>query len=320
MTSQDTASERDSLLTDPQVQSLVQRMVDQGVYSIHAKVDSEGISYPLAEAVLGTGGAEEVDEFLLKLVKGGVLNSKLLDKVIACPTCGSPSVYSKYNCPRCSSYDIGKATIIEHIRCGYIGSKDKFQKVNRLICPKCKGTLSEMDYRNIGTSFECNTCNSRFEAPKITHKCSSCEEVFSFKEAKYEPIREYALSEETKHSIARGTVPLSSIATVLKEKGFKVGIKEEISGKSGAAHVFDIVARKGKQLVVANFTFQPKEEDIIGLFAKKYDVEPTLTLLIALTPPTKEEEAVSKAYGVTVLSYGGLSSLGKQILELLDSA
>ncbi len=319
MSSQDVASERDNLLVDPEVQSLVQRMVDQGVYSIHAKVDSKGISYPLAEAVLKGNKEEEVTGFLAKLVRGGVLNSKLLDKVISCPTCNSPSVYSKYNCPRCSSYDIGKASIIEHIRCGYIGSKEKFEKGNRLICPKCKGAISEADYRSIGASFECNTCSSRFEAPKITHKCSSCDEVFSYKEARYEPIYEYALSEETKRSIARGTVPLSSIATVLKEKGFKVGIKAELAGKSGATHVFDIIAKRGKELIVANFTFQPKEEDIIGLFAKKYDIDPTLTLLIALTPPSKEEEAVSKAYGVKILSYAGLSSLGEQIIELLES-
>src|SRR5487761_1654363 len=227
MSSQDVASERDNLLVDPEVQSLVQRMVDQGVYSIHAKVDSKGIK------------EEEVTGFLAKLVRGGVLNSKLLDKVISCPTCNSPSVYSKYNCPRCSSYDIGKASIIEHIRCGYIGSKEKFEKGNRLICPKCKGAINEVDYRSIGASFECNTCNSRFEAPKITHKCSSCDEIFSYKEARYEAIYEYALSEETKRSVARGTVPLSSIATVLKDKGFKVGIKAGLLGKSGATHVFD---------------------------------------------------------------------------------
>ncbi len=319
MTSQSVASERDSLLIDPEVQSLVQRMVDQGVYSIHAKVDSKGISYPLASAVLHDRSEDEIAEFLLKLVKAGVLNSKLLDRVIACPTCNSPSVYSKYNCPRCSSYDIGKASIIEHIRCGYIGSKEKFEKGNRLVCPKCKSVLGDGDYRSIGASFECNTCNTRFEAPKITHKCSSCDEVFSYKEAKYEAIYEYALSEETKRSVARGTVPLSSIATVLKQEGFKVGIKADLLGKSGATHTFDIVAKRGKELIVANFTFEPKEENIIGLFAKKYDIDPTLTLLIALTPPSKEEEAVSKAYGVTILSYGGLSSLGEQIVDLLGN-
>ncbi len=53
----------------------------------------------------------------------------------------------------------------------------------------------------------------------------------------------------------------------------KSGLKSDLIGKSGATHNFDIVARKGADSVVANFTFEPKEEDIIGLFAKKYDVD-----------------------------------------------
>ena len=96
-------------------------------------------------------------------------------------------------------------------------------------------------------------------------------------------------------------------------------MKSDLIGKSGATHNFDIVARKSAALVVANFTFEPKEEDIIGLFAKKYDVDPTFTLLIALTPPSKEEETVSKAYGVMIISSTGTRSIGEQIIDLVNA-
>lgn len=293
-------------------------MVDLGVYLITPKLDAKGLTYPALASVFPDKSESEIDDFLDKLRSAGILKSKLLDKVIVCPTCGSPSVYSKYNCPRCSSFDIGKASIIEHVRCGYIGSKEKFQKGNLLICPKCKNTVGEVDYRKIGTSFECNSCGSRFEAPRMSHKCNSCDDVFTYKEARYEPIFEFELSEETKRSVAKGTLPLGSIVTTLKEGGFEVGLKSDLIGKSGATHNFDIVARKGAALVVANFTFEPKEEDIIGLFAKKYDVDPTFTLLIALTPPSKEEEAVSKAYAVTIVSSTGSRSIGEQIIDLVN--
>jgi len=312
------ATEKDALLVNQEVQSVVQRMVDQGVYLITPRLDTKGLSYPALTNVFPEKSEAEIQEFLEKLRSSGILKSKLLDKVIVCPTCGSPSVYSKYNCPRCSSFDIGKASIIEHVRCGYIGSKEKFQKGNLLICPKCKNTVGEVDYRKIGTSFECNSCNSRFEAPRMSHKCNSCDDVFTYKEARYEPIYEFELSEETKRSVARGTLPLASILNTLKDAGFEVGLKSDLIGKSGATHNFDIVARKSSVLVVANFTFEPKEEDIIGLFAKKYDVDPTFTLLIALTPPSKEEEAVSKAYGVMIISSTGTKSIGEQIIDLVN--
>ena len=316
---QDINNEKDALLINQDVQSIVQRMVDQGVYLITPRLDLKGLSYPALTAAFSDKNETEIQEFLDKLKNAGILKSKLLDKVIVCPTCGSPSVYSKYNCPRCSSFDIGKASIIEHIRCGFIGSKEKFQKGNTLVCPKCKNPVSEADYRKIGTSFECNSCASRFEAPRMSHKCNSCDDVFTYKEARYEPIYEFELSEETKRSVAKGTLPLASIVSTLKEAGYDVGLRRDLIGKSGATHNFDIVARKESALVVANFTFEPKEEDIIGLFAKKYDVDPTFTLLIALTPPSKEEEAVSKAYGVMILSSTGTQSIGEQIIGLVEA-
>ena len=154
----------------------------------------------------------------------------------------------------------------------------------------------------------------------MSHKCYSCEDVFTYKEERYEPIYEFELTEETKRSVAKGTLPLASIVATLKESGFDVGLRRDLVGKSGATHNFDIVAKRGSALVVANFAFEPKEEDIIGLFAKKYDVDPTFTLLIALTPPSKEEEAVSKAYGVMILSSIESHSIGQQIIELVSSS
>ncbi|MGI0091635.1 MAG: hypothetical protein ACREBS_08000, partial [Nitrososphaerales archaeon] len=316
---QSVGSDSAALMMDRDVQSMIQRMVDQGVYSIVPKLVTKGITYPSLAGLFPHKTETEITSLLEKLTNAGILKSKLLDKVIACPTCSSPSVYSKYNCPRCSSFDIGKASIIEHIRCGYIGSKEKFQKGTLLTCPKCKNTVGEVDYRKIGTSFECNSCGSRFEAPRMSHKCNSCDDVFTYKEARYEPLYEFELSEETKSIVAKGTLPLASILATLRENAFDAGLKRDLVVKSGATHNFDIVARKGSALVVANFTFEPSEEDIIGLFAKKYDVDPTFTLLIALTPPSKEEEAVSKAYGVRILSSVGSRSIGEQIVELIDS-
>lgn len=319
MSKQNTITDKETLLLDREVQVMIQKMIDQGSFSLTSRVQREGIVYPLFHEVFPTKSEMETLEFLDRLSKVGILKSKLVDKVIICPTCGSSLVSSKYNCPRCLSFDIAKAMIIEHIKCGFIGSKDKFQSGNVMICPKCKNLVSENDYRKIGTSFECNACGTRFESPRVCHKCNSCEDVFTYKEARYEPIYEFELTEEAKRSVARGTLPLSSIIKTLEENGFEVGTRSELIGKSGATHNFDIVARKGSVLVVSNFAFEPKEEDIIGLFAKKYDVDPAFTILIALTPPTRDEESVSRAYGVKIISPTSANPIGKQIVEFVNS-
>lgn len=310
------------LLLDQEVQTMIQQMVDQGSYLIVPEVGEKGISYPTLEKVLSNRAEEERKEFLERLTSARILDSKLLDKVIVCPSCNSPAVYSKYNCPRCSSFNVGKAMIIEHVKCGYVNSSELFKKGAGLICPNCKSPVGDADYRKIGTSFLCNTCGSRFENPRISHMCNSCSDVFTFKEAKYEPVYQFQLTDEAKRSIAKGTLPLASLVTFLRQKGFEVDLKKDLTGKSGASHNFDLVAKRehpenDRELIVGNFTFEPKEEDIIGLFAKKYDIDPTITLLLALTSPSKEEEAVAKAYGVKILSSGGQASLVQQTAALI---
>ncbi len=92
-------TEKDALLINQEVQSVVQRMVDQGVYLITPRLDIKGLSYPALSNVFPEKSESEIQEFLDKLAVRAYLKSKLLDKVIVCPTCGSPSVYSKYNLP-----------------------------------------------------------------------------------------------------------------------------------------------------------------------------------------------------------------------------
>ena len=320
MSSQDVGDEKNALLVDNDVHELMQYLVRKGKLVITPELDANGIHYPIFSSIFPNKKETEVAQLLEKLATSGLLKFKLLDKVIVCPTCGSPQVHSKYNCPRCNSFDIGKAPIIEHTRCGYIGSKEKFVKANILVCPKCKNDVGMKEYKNIGTSFECNSCGSRFESPKISHKCDSCEDVFTYKEARYEPVRAFELTEDAKRNVAKGTLPLESIMKTMEENGFEVGLRSRLIGKSGATHNFDLIARKGRTLVVANFAFEPREEDIIGLFAKKYDVNPTFTVLVALSPPTKEEDAVSKAYDVKVVTPSGSRSIGEELVHLVNSA
>jgi len=315
-TSPSSAEKDESLLLDQRLQKLVQQMVDHGVYTLTPRIGLSGIVYEELKGILPDSTEAEIKSFLNSLVSNKIFETILVDKVITCPACHNPNVLSKYICPRCSAFDIGRASIIEHTRCGYLDSKDKFQKGDTLLCPKCKSIVRDSDYRKIGTSFQCNGCGTRFETPRMSHKCVACDDVFTFRDAIYEPIFEYKLSEDTKRNLAKGTIPLSSIVAILKEGGYEVKLKSDLPGKSGATHTFDIVARKGSELIVANFTFNPKEEDIIGLFAKKYDIDPTHTWLIALTPASKEEEAVSKAYGVKILYATGAQSLAEQIQDI----
>ncbi|MDG7001520.1 MAG: hypothetical protein JRN15_20680, partial [Nitrososphaerota archaeon] len=104
MSAREPLEEQENSLIDPEVQSLIQHMVDAGEYSIVPKLDPTGISFHSLSLVFPGKTDAEIADFLDRLADEHILRAKLLDKVIVCPTCGSPSVYTKYNCPRCSSF------------------------------------------------------------------------------------------------------------------------------------------------------------------------------------------------------------------------
>ena len=62
----------------------------------------------------------------------------------------------------------------------------------------------------------------------MSHKCNSCDDVFTYKEARYEPFYEFELSEDTKRSVAKGTLPVASILNTLKGDGYDVGLRSDL--------------------------------------------------------------------------------------------
>ncbi len=289
-----------------EVQAFFQQLVEKGAYSFTAHVDENGITYPEVAAVFPNLKEEEIESLLDKLRSNGLLDAKLLDKVSICPACGGTKSYPKYYCPRCSSLDVGRASIIEHFRCGYIGSEESFRQGNEIICPKCKSELRDVDFRRIGTAFECKSCHTRFESPRVSNKCSSCGNIYTFREGKYISVYSYKISESAKNLIAKESIPLAPIISYLRNHGFEVGLDKTLDGKSGASHDFRIVAHKAPVFILADFAFEAEENAIIRLFAKKYDLSPTLALLIALlitfTEPSDSQQKISSIYGVNILA------------------
>jgi ribosomal protein L37AE/L43A len=301
------------------VKKLLERMLSDGVYQIIPKLSEKGFSYPILDELFPEKSPLQTSEFLESLVQGGVMKAKLLDRLISCAACGSTMIRSRYNCPRCDSLDVERVSFVEHVKCGYVDSRKRFLRPDGMFCPKCKNPVVESDYRKIGSSFECNSCRYRFENPKISHTCEACQDVFTYRDARYEPIYEYTLTEQAKTAVVKGTIPLQAIKTTLGDFGFEVQLRGTVVGKSGATHTFDVVARKPDFLIVANISFEPKEEDVIALFAKKYDIDPKITMLLALSQPSKEVASVGKAYGVSLVTASKVAEMAQQIQSLLKS-
>lgn len=169
----------------------------------------EGVVYEGLEEIMDEEDYdwEMLHQTLESLADKDYLMRRGHSRVLLCPKCGSPHVYSKYACTKCESMDVSHIKLIEHVFCGYTGIWDKFVKKTRLVCPNCDtdmgsihsrppGDGSQIDYRVIGTTYECEKCGNRFDRPTILHECQECGSTFDFKTSRYEKIFNYWIPDD----------------------------------------------------------------------------------------------------------------------------
>jgi len=267
-----------------------------------------GYRYPIVETV--AGDHSKAEEFLNRLYEAGILARKLYDKVVFCPKCNSASISIHYCCPYCKSFDIQKSSLIEHVKCGYMDVEENFHKGNKLICQKCHDELKKLDvdYRRAGIWCTCKECNKSFDVPVSALFCRDCRGNFMFEDVLIKDVYSYSLKEETKEEASLGWVLIAPIREFLAENGFEVEAPSFLKGKSGANHVFDVVARKGdgaKKSTVIDLATSPEsavsEQPVIALFAKIFDVSPDHAYLIAVPRISENAKKMAELYNIQII-------------------
>lgn len=199
-----------STLTEEEITFLT-IIINRGIKEVNPIIGNEGIQYEPLDDILKENNYDwdNIYGLLKAIAKKGVLDKKGYEKLVLCPKCGSPNVYTKYSCPKCESTDISNMRLVEHPFCGYTGTLDSFRKGSNLVCPRCKtklssrasdvsmksGSVRKRDYKIIGSTFECDKCGWKSDRPNIVHNCAVCTSNFSYKNSNYEKIFSYEIPE-----------------------------------------------------------------------------------------------------------------------------
>jgi hypothetical protein len=267
-----------------------------------------GYRYPQVEAIVGD--ASSTESFLNRLYEAGIVERKLYDKIIYCPKCNSANVSVHYCCPYCKSFNIQKSSLIEHVKCGYMDVEENFHKGNKLACPKCNEELKkiDVDYRKAGVWCTCKDCAKSFDIPVPAHFCRDCHESFTFEDTVIKDVYSYSLREEAKEEAALGWILVAPIRDFLTEEGFQVESPAFLKGKSGANHMFDIVAYKGEtaqKATVIDLASSTEdvvsEQPVIALFAKIFDVSPDKAYLIAIPKISENGKKMAELYNIQII-------------------
>ena len=302
-------AERTELYKERNTQVLISKFLSGEIRELQPIFDTKlGYRYPSVEAI--TGNATDSEVLLRKLYEVGIFERKLFDKVILCQKCSSASVSVHYCCPYCKSFDIRKSALIEHVKCGYMDVEENFIKSGKLTCPKCHEDLKKLDvdYRRAGIWCTCKDCGKSFDIPLTGLFCRDCHSNFTFEDSVIKDVYSYSLKEEARQETALGWVLVAPIKELLTQNGFEVQGPAFVKGKSGANHMFDVVARSkepSKKLTVVDLATsvenEVSEQPVIALFAKIFDVSPENAYLIAIPKISDNGKKMAELYNIQVV-------------------
>ena len=297
------------LYKDHKVQLLISKFVSDELATLNPIYDQkQGFRYPIVDEIVGDSSS--TNEFLQKLFEGGVLERKLYDKIVYCPSCSSANISIHYTCPHCKSFDVKKSALIEHIKCGYIDTEDHFQKEGKLVCPRCNKELTnpDLDYHKAGVWCTCNQCGKSFDIPVPAHFCRECHENFTFDEALYKDVYSYSLTSEAAKEATLGCILTVPIIEFLEDLGFEVESPGFLNGKSGTRHMFDLTAvsaGKKKNTTVIDFATSTddvvSEHSVIAMFAKIFDATPDKACLVAIPQMSENGRKLASLYKIDLV-------------------
>jgi transcription elongation factor Elf1 len=299
-----------SPLDDRRVQAFLNKFIGEKLESLTPTFDlQKGFVYPKLEEILGE--SNDVEEFLAMLVDAGILKRELYDKVVCCPRCGSVNVSSLYCCPFCLSFEIKKSSLIEHIKCGYMDTEEKFVNGDGLICPKCKRELTkeDVDHRRAGVWCICNKCGRSFDIPVPRHFCRNCQTSFTFENAIIRDAYTYRINKDAVESVASEWAVIAPIRKLLEDKGFNVETPGFMEGRSGVKHMFDMIAYnnggKPEKLAINISTSQNAksvpEHAILDMFAKTFDSNIEKAILIAIPKVNENGRKLANLYKIRLI-------------------
>ncbi|MFW6105506.1 MAG: restriction endonuclease [Chloroflexota bacterium] len=249
---------------------LVAEMLAGRIVDIKPQFDfatETGFVYPVVEGTLKVKGKEAV-VIMESLADRGILRKNFFDRLLRCPRCQSINIRPSTHCPKCSSGDIVRGRILEHLACGYVGVEEEFTTRGRYVCPRCKLELRTLgtDYRSKGVLYKCRDCSEIFNVPLVKWRCLKCSSLATEDEINEVIIYSYSFDESKRNWLEFELRPKARLVEFLRQYGYEVKENARVKGRSGAEHSIDILATRDDGVVTHNIAIGVEiARDKIGL-------------------------------------------------------
>ncbi|WP_144057356.1 hypothetical protein [Novipirellula maiorica] len=112
---------------------------------------------------------------LNKWVSLGVLQTRLLDRILVCRRCGSLPTFRR-GCRNCGSVEVESQRMIHHFACAHVDHVACFDHATELACPKClaKKLVVGADFEYLDGPLQCLECQWSDTELMTIARCGSC--------------------------------------------------------------------------------------------------------------------------------------------------
>ena len=114
----------------------------------------------------------------------GVMQPRVLDRVLVCPSCNSLPTF-RHGCRACGSIDVVSHRLIHHFACAHVDHVASFEHDTEMTCPKCRvrKLVVGADFEFLDGPFRCRDCNWSDTELAAIARCVACGHEFAANEA-----------------------------------------------------------------------------------------------------------------------------------------
>lgn len=246
--------------------------------------DTGEVSYPEATRRLDKGDSTAF-EVLESMARRDVLEKTFEEKVYICPGCGGEGMSYTTVCPGCGSAHTVETELFEHLSCGHIAPRDRFEvAAEEFVCPECEAHLESFENVERGVRHVCQDCESYFESPEHGLRCRECDDIYVPSDTTERVLCRYGLTRDGKRWVEAQLAARESMVETLSERGFEASANTTVQGESGTEHPVHVFAEDDllDSRVVAAVHERPGTEETTRLREIAADIEARPVMITTL--------------------------------------
>jgi hypothetical protein len=263
-------------------------------------------------------------EFFEKLTNLGMFEKIVNNKFLICPEHKTSFLLSvRISCPKCSSINVEKLSLLEHRACGFISEKKHFISDAELKCPSCKKLIKnqEKEIRLPASWYLCNDCKDKFDEAKVNLHCNEFDHDFTTNQADSVVLYNYVLSDDTEKSTLDHGKLKEEVTKIFTKYGYAVIENHIIKGKSGIDQTIDLVGtdESGQSIFVFINNLSENNLEVDSKLIQILDTAPKSAILVGFSSISEMTKSIASKYNLSIISSQNIVEITSEVQKIVSA-